>query len=106
MTTAPKQAATVLKESLESNDATVAGISHSLADRSALSRDLQGIGGVDAILVELKAAAVDVVTRFGVERGIEVIYMDNRPQVVEGEESLEGPLLEVAEAAGERFEER
>lgn len=106
VTTAPKQAATVLKESLESNDATVAGISHSLADRSALSRDLQGIGGVDAILVELKAAAVDVVTRFGVERGIEVIYMDNRPQVVEGEESLEGPLLEVAEAAGERFEER
>ena len=54
-------------------------------------------------MVELKAAAVDVVTRWGVERGIEVIYLDNRPETVDGGGPLDELLVEAAEAARERF---
>jgi cyclic 2,3-diphosphoglycerate synthetase len=90
-------------------------VSHALARRDLLRRDLEaavrrserlGVGGagrIDALVVELKAAAVDVVTRWGVERGIEVIYLDNRPQVVDGGGSLDELLVQTAEAARERF---
>jgi cyclic 2,3-diphosphoglycerate synthetase len=84
----------------------VVAVSHGLARRDALRRDLEDqalSGGVDALVVELKAAAVDVVTRWGMERGIEVIYLDNRPETVGGDGRLEELLLEAARAATERF---
>ena len=59
--------------------------------------------GVDALVVELKAAAVDVVTRWGMERGIEVIYLENRPETVGGDGPLEELLIEAARTASERF---
>jgi cyclic 2,3-diphosphoglycerate synthetase len=59
--------------------------------------------GVDALVVELKAAAVDVVTRWGMERGIEVIYLENRPETVGGDGPLEELLIEVAQSADKRF---
>jgi cyclic 2,3-diphosphoglycerate synthetase len=84
----------------------VVAISHALARRDALRRDLEAQAlpnGVDALVVELKAAAVDVVTRWGMERGIEVIYLENRPVTVGGDGSLEELLIEVAKSADERF---
>ena len=78
-------------------------VSHALARRDELRRDLEAAPGVDALVVELKAAAVDVVTRWGVERGIEVIYLDNRPETVDGGGPLDELLVEAAEAARERF---
>jgi len=37
------------------------------------------------------------------ERGIEVIYLENRPVTVGGDGSLEELLIEVAKSADERF---
>jgi cyclic 2,3-diphosphoglycerate synthetase len=106
-TTAIERAGPSLKQHLESTyGCDVVAVSHDLARRDALRRDLEAQaspGGVDALVVELKAAAVDVVTRWGMERGIEVIYVDNRPETVGGDGPLEELLLEVARSAKERF---
>src|SRR5438270_5936508 len=106
-TTAIERAGPALKQYLEGTyGCDVVAVSHALARRDALRRDLEGQasqGAVDALVVELKAAAVDVVTRWGMERGIEVIYLDNRPETVGGDGPLEELLLEVADSANERF---
>jgi cyclic 2,3-diphosphoglycerate synthetase len=106
-TTAIERAGPALKQHLEGTYGTdVVAVSHALARRDALRRDLEAQasgGGVDALVVELKAAAVDVVTRWGMERGIEVIYLDNRPETVGGDGALEELLLETARSAGTRF---
>lgn len=102
-TTAEKQATSVLKQHLEvAHGARIVGVSHALADRHQLRRDLEEAEGAQVLAVELKAAAVDVVTRFGVERGIEVVYVDNRAVAV-GDGSVEERLLAVAAEAQERF---
>jgi cyclic 2,3-diphosphoglycerate synthase len=46
--------------------------SRNLADRAALRRDLESVDA-DVFLVELKAAAIDVVAEVAVERGAEVV---------------------------------
>jgi cyclic 2,3-diphosphoglycerate synthetase len=106
-TTAVERAGPALKQHLEGTyGCDVVAISHALARRDALRRDLDeeaSSGGVDALVVELKAAAVDVVTRWGTERGIEVIYLENRPETVGGDGGLEELLLEAARSAAERF---
>ena len=106
-TTAVERAGPALKQHLEGTyGCDVVAVSHALARRDALRRDLDeqaSSGGVDALVVELKAAAVDVVTRWGTERGIEVIYLDNRPETVGGDGPLEELLLDVAHSAIERF---
>jgi cyclic 2,3-diphosphoglycerate synthetase len=108
-TTAGRQAATVLKEHLEeAHGARVVGVSHALADRPQLRLDLEEAAGAEVLAVELKAAAVDVVTKFGVERGIEVVYVDNRAMAVggdvpAGEEAVDHHLLAVGTLARERF---
>jgi cyclic 2,3-diphosphoglycerate synthetase len=106
-TTAVERAGPALKQHLEGTyGCDVVAVSHALARRDALRRDLEDqvlSGGVDALVVELKAAAVDVVTRWGMERGIEVIYLDNRPETVGGDGRLEELLLEAARSATERF---
>ncbi len=104
-TTAPKAAGDVLARHLETeHGAEVVGISHALANRERLRRDLDRAAGADVILVELKAAAVDVVTRFGLDRGISVAYVDNRPWVVGDDEPLEARFEAVADLANERFD--
>ena len=88
----------------------VVAASGSLSDRRRLDLELeemQGLG-VEAYLTEIKAAAVDVVTRRGAEEGKPVFYCDNDPVVATGlvageEESLGEALLKLAEkVAGER----
>jgi cyclic 2,3-diphosphoglycerate synthetase len=110
-TTADERAGPTLKQHLEDRyGCEVIGVSHALARRDELRRDLDALGapggvggGLDAVVVELKAAAVDVVTRWGLERGVEVIYLDNRPHTVDGDGPLDDLLLETAAAARERF---
>jgi cyclic 2,3-diphosphoglycerate synthetase len=115
-TTANERAGPTLKQHLERTyGCEVVAVSHALARRDRLRSDLEaavrrperpgagGAGRIDALVVELKAAAVDVVTRWGVERGIEVIYLDNRPEVVAGDGPLDELLVQTAEAARERF---
>lgn len=106
-TTAIERAGPALRQHLEGTyGCEVVAVSHALARRDALRRDLEALaseGRVDALVVELKAAAVDVVTRWGIERGIEVIYLDNRPVTVGGDGPLEELLLATARSAAERF---
>lgn len=102
-TTAPQSAGEVLKEHLEKqHQAEVIHISHSLSNRDQLRADLEFAAGADVLLVELKAAAVDVVARHGLESGTEVVFVDNRPHPVDGIE-LESAFLETGTLAQERF---
>jgi cyclic 2,3-diphosphoglycerate synthetase len=49
----------------------------------------------DAVVSELKAAAVDVVTAWAVDKGFEVVYIDNEPISTEPGVSLEEEVLKV-----------
>ena len=74
----------------------VVAASGSLSDRKRLNKDLDDMAGAEAYLTEIKAAAVDVVTRRGSEEGKAVFYCDNDP-VGEG---LDEALLRLAREAG------
>ncbi len=69
--------------------------SGNLSRRDPLLEDLRSFrGGIDAVAVELKAAAVDVVTRWALKNGIEVVYLDNEPVNVDGKD-LKRAVLEL-----------
>ena len=80
----------------ERHGAEVVHVSGNLADRDALRAELAGVDA-DVWLVELKAAAVDVVAETGLERGVEVLLARNDVVPVEGD--LDGELLRLAEEA-------
>jgi cyclic 2,3-diphosphoglycerate synthetase len=73
----------------------VVAASGSLSDRRRLSEDLDNMSGAEAYLTEIKAAAVDVVTRRGSEEGKPVFYCDNDPLG----EGLDEELLRLAREA-------
>jgi cyclic 2,3-diphosphoglycerate synthase len=73
----------------------VVAVSGNLSDRERLRADLDATKGAEAYLTEIKAAAVDVVTRRGAEEGKPVFYCDNDP-VGEG---LDDELLRAAREA-------
>jgi cyclic 2,3-diphosphoglycerate synthase len=56
----------------EEHGADIVHVSGSLSDRSTLRRELEEVDA-DVFLVELKAAAIDVVAAAGRERGVEVV---------------------------------
>jgi cyclic 2,3-diphosphoglycerate synthase len=66
------------------------------SDRRRLEKDLDGMWGAEAYLTEIKAAAVDVVTRRGSVEGKPVFYCDNDPLG----EGLDEELLRLAREAG------
>lgn len=76
-----------------------------LADRAALEEDLrsEAMNRVDAVVTEIKAAAIDVVAEEAVARGLPVIFMDNVPR--EGA-TFEALARGLAAKARERFEQR
>src|SRR5215218_8073142 len=88
----------------------VVAASGSLSDRRRLDLELEEMRGlgVEAYLTEIKAAAVDVVTRRGAKEGKPVFYCDNDPVVATGdvageEDSLDEALLKLAQkVVGER----
>ncbi|MDP8901452.1 MAG: 2,3-diphosphoglycerate synthetase [Actinomycetota bacterium] len=57
----------------------VVATSGNLSDRRRLAEDLDAMPPVEAYLTEIKAAAVDVVTRRGAVEGRPVLYCDNDP---------------------------
>ena len=68
---------------------------------------------VDAVVTEIKAAAIDVVAEEAAARGLPVIFMDNEPMEVssegglrEGAAALEALARDLAATARERFEQR
>lgn len=100
-TTAPSQVGGILKSYLEQNfDCQVIGISHHLSNRPALRRDLaRARGRFDVLLTELKAAAVDVVTKIALDLGVKVVYSDNIPVNVGGDGNLKDLLVDLAKRA-------
>jgi cyclic 2,3-diphosphoglycerate synthetase len=106
-TTAPVEAARRQAARLEATaGCTVAGVSHHLANRAALRADLSAAPDYEVLLTELKAAAVDVASEDAMARGAGVVFVDNRAVPVEGEEDLQGVIVEVIDLARSRFEER
>ena len=57
-------------------DAEIVSVSRNLADRPRLSEDLRHTDA-DVYLVELKAAAIDLVAAAALERGVEVVFAEN-----------------------------
>lgn len=85
----------------------VVASSGNLSDRRALARELEATRNLpfDVYLTEIKAAAIDVVTRRGAEEGRPVLYCDNDPVPAgEGEALLDAALLALAREAIARFE--
>jgi cyclic 2,3-diphosphoglycerate synthetase len=70
-----------------------------LADRAGLAEDLEAAPSYDVLLTELKAAAVDVASQHAVERGADVVFVDNRAVMFEGATDLEVAFADVIELA-------
>jgi cyclic 2,3-diphosphoglycerate synthase len=95
-TTAPRAVLTGQVAHLEeAHGVRVVASSARLADRAGLAEDLEAAPGYDVLLTELKAAAVDVAARHAVTRGVDVVFVDNRAVVFEGETDLEVALADV-----------
>jgi cyclic 2,3-diphosphoglycerate synthase len=96
VSTAPPAVLDTLSSYLEEHyRCEVVASSGNLSDRKRLVADLEDMSGVEAYLTEIKAAAVDVVTRRGSEEGKPIFYCDNDP-VGEG---LDQELLGLAREA-------
>src|SRR5215203_6891759 len=96
VSTAPPSVLDTLSRHLEEHyDCEVVAASGNLSDRKRLGADLEEMSRAEAYLTEIKAAAVDVVTRRGAAEGKPVIYCDNNP-VGEG---LDRALLGLAREA-------
>jgi cyclic 2,3-diphosphoglycerate synthetase len=96
VSTAPEAVLGKLARHLEEgHGCEVVAASGNLSDRRRLAEDLDRMPPVEAYLTEIKAAAVDVVTRRGAEEGRPVLYCDNDP-VGEG---LDARLLALARRA-------
>lgn len=78
------------------------GRSWRLADRAGLEADLRAAPPFDVLLTELKAAAVDVGARRALERGAQVVFVDNRPVGVGGDGELDELIGETATLAVDR----
>ena len=80
VSTAPPAMLNTLSRHLEKHyGCEVVAASGNLSDRTRLAEDLDAMSGVEAYLTEIKAAAVDVVTRRGSEEGKLIFYCDNDP---------------------------
>ena len=98
-TTAPEEAHDWIERRLtEDHDADVVTVSGNLADRRRLREDLGGIDA-DTFLIEIKAAAIDVVAAAAQERGVRCVFLDNDVVPLAGEADLDAELQALAEAA-------
>jgi cyclic 2,3-diphosphoglycerate synthetase len=92
---APPSAHARLRSHLEDvHGARIVHVSGNLADREALRAELPGVDA-EVFLVELKAAAIDVVAEAALARGAEVVLAANDVVPMDGPE-LDERLLEVA----------
>ena len=105
-TTAPQHAVPRLTRSLEGHGCTVVGSTNRLADRAGLAEDLDRAPRYDALLTELKAAAIDVAAERARGRDAEVVFVDNRALTIAGDGDLPELLLEVARQGVSRAADR
>ena len=106
-TTAPESVAQGHIGMLEASaECKVVGWSAKLADRAGLAKDLQQAGGFEVLLTELKAAAVDVACRSALDRGAEIVFLDNRAVAVEGWPDIDASLQYAIDLAVERGDKR
>ncbi len=97
---APAQAVARLRDHLENVfGARVVHMSGNLADREALRDELEAVSA-EVYLVELKAAAIDVVAEAAFARGAEVVLAANDVVALPGEPDLDELLLGVAKFQG------
>jgi cyclic 2,3-diphosphoglycerate synthase len=78
-------------------DAEVTAVSRNLADRGKLREDLAR-AEADVYLVEIKAAAIDVVAEAAQERGVEIVFAENEVVPLEGAPSLDDVILALVPA--------
>ncbi len=93
-TTAPADAREAIRSELTEQGLDVRHVSSNLADRDALRKELESVDA-ETILVELKAAAIDVVAEAAAERGARLVLLGS-DVVAEG---LDERLLALAEDA-------
>jgi cyclic 2,3-diphosphoglycerate synthetase len=94
--TAPARAHERLRSELEdASGAAVVHVSGNLASRAELLQELARIEA-DIFVVELKAAAIDIVAEAAEARGVEVVLAANDVVAIDGEGELDERLLEVA----------
>ena len=79
-------------------DAEVVHASRNLADRAALREELERVDA-DVFLVEIKAAAIDVVAEAAIERGAECVFAMNDVHPLEAGVDLDAELLALADVA-------
>jgi cyclic 2,3-diphosphoglycerate synthase len=98
-TTAPHDAHEAIERHLrEELGAEVVLVSGNLARREALRDDLARARDAEIYVVEIKAAAIDVVAEAAVERGVEVVFADNE-LVSAGVLDLDTELIRLADQA-------
>ena len=78
-------------------EAEVVSVSRNLADRAKLRDDLARTDA-DVYLVEIKAAAVDVVAETAHERGVEVVFAENEVVALPGEPDFDEAVLQLVPA--------
>jgi cyclic 2,3-diphosphoglycerate synthetase len=94
--TAPVSAHAVLAHHLaEEHGAEVVHVSGNLSNREALRAELESIGA-EVFVVELKAAAIDIVAEAALARGAEVILAGNEVRPGPGQPDLDEMVLEMA----------
>lgn len=96
--TAPPAQHPRIARHLQGLGAQVAHVSGNLADRAALRAELAGLDA-EIFLVELKAAAVDVVAEEAAARGAEVVLAANDVVPLPGEADLDAELRRLADEA-------
>lgn len=88
-TTAPEDAHELLAEHLRAeHDADVVGLSGNLARRDELREDIDRLDA-EVYVVEIKAAAIDVVAEEAGRRGVELVFADNDVLPLPGEADLD-----------------
>jgi cyclic 2,3-diphosphoglycerate synthase len=78
--------------------AEVVHISGALAQREQLRQELETVDA-EVYLVEIKAAAIDVVAEAAERHGVACVFLDNELVPLPGEPDLDGELYALAEAA-------
>jgi cyclic 2,3-diphosphoglycerate synthase len=98
-TTASASAGELLERHLlDEHGAADVSVSCNLADREKLRQDLEH-AEADVYLVEIKAAAIDVVCETAEERGVDVVFADNEVLPLPGQPDLDEALRELLPAA-------
>jgi cyclic 2,3-diphosphoglycerate synthase len=101
-TTARPDAAALLERHLvDEHGAAGVAVSTNLANREELRADLERTDA-DVYLIEIKAAAIDVVSEAAKERGVDVVFADNDVRALPGQPDLDEQLRGLAERGAAR----